>query len=111
MRKRTYARVDSAAKAALKKKVALAAAIPLALYLLASFLFGEMGLVKYYRMKHQQQTLVQEIAELKNDNVRLLREVHALRNDAAYIEKLARDNLGLARPGEIIYYYGDASAK
>ncbi|OGW27541.1 MAG: hypothetical protein A2X56_14585 [Nitrospirae bacterium GWC2_57_13] len=83
----------------------------MALYLLASFLFGDMGLVKYFRMKHQQQALAQEIAELKSDNVRLLREVHALRNDGSYIEKLARDNLGLARPGEIIYYYGDASAK
>ncbi len=111
MGKRKYARVDSAARAAFKKKAALAAAIPLALYLLASFLFGEMGLVKYYRMKHQHASLAQEIEDLKADNVRLLREVHALRNDAAYIETLARDNLGLARPGEIIYYYGDASAK
>ena len=111
MRKRTYARVDNAARAAWKKKVALAAAVPLALYLLASFLFGDMGLVKYFRMKSRHSSLTEEIAMLKQDNVRLRREVRALKTDTAYIEKLARDNLGLARKGEIVYYYADTNFK
>ena len=75
-------------------------------YLLASFTLGEMGLVKYYRMKAQYRALVEEIAQRKQDNARLTREVLSLRSDPACIERIARDKLGLARPGEIVYYYG-----
>lgn len=80
-------------------------AVLLAVYLLVSFVLGEMGLVKYYRMKSQYNSLADEIAGLKQDNAKLSREVHALRTDPACIERIARDKLGLARPGEIVYYY------
>jgi cell division protein FtsB len=36
-----------------------------------------------------------------------MRDVHALRSDPACIERIARDKLGLARQGEIVYYYGE----
>ena len=83
----------------------LAAGILLALYLLASYTLGEMGLVKYYRMKAQYNALTEEIATLRQDNARLMRDVHALKTDPACIERIARDELGLARQGEIVYYY------
>lgn len=76
-----------------------------AIYLLASLVLGEMGMVKYFRMKAQYRSLMEEIAALKQDNVKLAREVHALRTDPGCIERIARDKLGLARPGEIVYYY------
>jgi cell division protein FtsB len=72
-----------------------------------SFILGEMGLVKYYRMKAQYDTLTEEISLLKRDNAKLGKTVHALKNDPAYVERIARDKLGLARPGEIVYYYGE----
>ena len=37
----------------------------------------------------------------------LTQEVHSLKTDPAYMERIARDKLGLARPGEIVYYYGE----
>lgn len=75
------------------------------LYLLVSSIFGEMGLIKYYRMRQQCGALSREISALRKDNGRLVYEVYALKNDPAYIERIARDKLGLARPGEIVYYY------
>ncbi len=111
MRKRNYAKVDRSTKTGRRKKLLIAAMIPLGVYFLITFVFGEMGLVKYYRMKAQYQALTQEIAELKQDNVRLMREVRALKADPAYIEKLARDKLGLARNGEIVYYYDEQNPK
>jgi cell division protein FtsB len=33
--------------------------------------------------------------------------VSALRTDSAFLERMARDKIGLARPGEVVYYYGD----
>ncbi len=76
-----------------------------ALYLLASFIFGEMGVVKYYRMQAQYRSLTADIERLKQDNEKLNREVRLLKTDPACIERIARDKLGLARPGEIVYYY------
>ena len=72
-----------------------------------SLIMGEMGIVKYSRMKAQERSLRAEITHLKQDNLRLLQEVRDLKHDPAYLERLARDKIGLARPGEIVYYYGD----
>ena len=81
------------------------AAAAAGVYFLATFIFGEMGLVKYYRMKQQYDSLQEETGRLKEENVRLLRDVRALKSDPSLIEQIARDKLGLARPGEIVYYY------
>lgn len=107
-RRRNYTRVKGGDGAGLRKKARRAAAAILACYFFASFIFGEMGLVKYYRMKAQYRDLVEEISRLKQDNARLASEVHGLRSDSAVIERLARDNLGLARKGETVYYYDEA---
>ncbi len=89
-----------------RRKVLLIAVTVLAtLYLLVSFIFGEMGAVKYYRMQAQSRSLSADIERLKQDNEKLSREVRLLKTDPACIERIARDKLGLARPGEIVYYY------
>jgi len=111
MNKRNYTRIDRGTREGRRKKLLLAAGVLLGIYFLASSILGEMGLVKYYRMKSRHSSLTDEIAMLKQDNVRLRREVRALKTDPAYIEKLARDNLGLARKGEIVYYYADTNFK
>jgi cell division protein FtsB len=69
---------------------------------------GEMGVVKYYRMSAHAGELRGEIDRLRTDNARLSKEVAALKSDPAYIERMARDKIGLARPGELVYYYGDS---
>jgi cell division protein FtsB len=106
MRKRNYMKVDRSSNTARRKKVFLGIGLLLGLYFLASFTLGEMGLVKYFRMKAQYHALVEETAQLRQDNAKLTKDVHSLRSDPACIERIARDKLGLARPGEIVYYYG-----
>jgi cell division protein FtsB len=106
MRKRNYIRTERSAKTVFWKKFLIVAGILLAIYFIVTRVMGEMGLVKYYRMKTQYYALTEEIAKLKQDNVRLRKDVDSLKNDPAYIERVARDKLGLARPGEIVYYYG-----
>jgi cell division protein FtsB len=107
MRKRNYLKTDRSSWYARRKKLFIAAGILFALYLLASFTLGEMGLIKYIRMKAQYNALSAEIAALKQDNAKLSGDVRALKYDPDHLEQIARDKLGLARPGEIVYYYGD----
>lgn len=106
MARRNYVKARGVSRAATKRKLVVVAAVFAGMGLLWSLVMGEMGLVKYYRMKHQERALEAEISHYKQDNLRLREEVRALKSDAAYIERLARDKIGLARPGEIVYYYG-----
>ncbi|MDH4099784.1 MAG: septum formation initiator family protein [Nitrospirota bacterium] len=75
------------------------------LYIAFSFFFGDMGLVKLYQMWETKRGLQTEIQTLKQENERLGKEVEALRNDPDKIEGVAREKLGMARKGEIIYQY------
>ncbi|MGC2234197.1 MAG: septum formation initiator family protein, partial [Candidatus Acidiferrum sp.] len=43
-----------------------------------------------------------ELQQLNKENAALDQERQALKSDPRLIEKIARDDLGLARPGEII---------
>ncbi len=107
MGKRNYLKADRRSRNSRNRKALIAIAVLAVLYILVSFIFGEMGLIKYYRMKAQYNSLTEEISTLKQDNARLLRNVHALKTNPDYMEILARDKLGLARQGEIVYYYGE----
>jgi len=105
MRKRNYLKTERSSPTARWKNLLIAAGVVLAIYFLVTRLLGEMGVVKYYRMKSQYYALTTEIVKLKQDNVGLRRDVDSLKNDSDYLERVARDKLVLARPGEIVYYY------
>ncbi len=107
MRKRNYLKTNRSSRSSRSRIALIAIAVVAVFYVLVSFIFGEMGVIKYYRMKERYDYLTQEIATLKLDNARLLKDVHALKTDPYYLEILARDKLGLARQGEIVYYYDE----
>jgi cell division protein FtsB len=52
--------------------------------------------------------LTREVARLKAANAQLAEEVRTLREDPARIEAIARDELGLVRPGEMTYDFRPA---
>jgi len=108
MARRNYVKTVKAARTTLRKKMVLGLVLILTLYGLWSLVMGEMGMIKYYRMRAQERSLRTEIVHLKRDNLRLMQEVRSLKADPAYLERLARDMIGLARPGEVVYYYGGA---
>ncbi len=111
MRKRNYLRSAGRSRETRRRGLLILGGALLGMYFLATFIFGEMGLVKYYRMKAQFNALLQETETLKQENVQLLKDVRALKTDPAVIERIARDKLGLARPGEIVYYYQETNSK
>lgn len=68
-----------------------AVVLVLALYTL----FGDKGVVANARLYRTQQRLADENARLREENGRLHAEVERLRSNPAYIEEIARKELGL----------------
>ena len=61
------------------------------------------GYIKLASLNKENQGLTQEIQRLKQANEKLERELSLLEEDKEYIEKIAREKLGLTKEGEIIY--------
>ena len=65
--------------------------------------FGSHGLLAMRRTQTQVKQLHGEIDRLNQENSELSKQVQALRTDPKAVERIARDELGLARPGEMIF--------
>lgn len=60
------------------------------------------GTIKYYRLCRQKELNQARLRALMQENRRLMEENKKLREDPVYIEQMARENLGLAKPGEFV---------
>jgi len=69
--------------------------------------FGSHGLLAMRRTQSQVQELRGEIDRLNQENGDLNKQVHALRSDPKAVERIAREEMGLARPGEMIFKLPD----
>jgi cell division protein FtsB len=56
-----------------------------------------------FEQRERSESLRGEIAELRRENSRLASEIAALRQDPRAVERIAREELGLARPGELVF--------
>jgi len=65
-------------------------------------IFGNNGYIAMRRTKQEIAHVQSEIARLNKENAELAEEVKALKSDPHQIESIARDELGLAKPGEVI---------
>lgn len=63
---------------------------------------GDKGISDLQLMKNERQALVSTHADLKRKNLQLYREIERLKNDTAYIEAIARQELGLIGKKEIV---------
>ncbi len=71
-------------------------------FLFVHDIFGTHGFLAMRRTQKEIDRLRGDLAKLNEDNRQLVDQVKALRSDPKLIEKIARDELGLARRGEII---------
>jgi cell division protein FtsB len=65
--------------------------------------FGDRGILNLMHKRQQVEQLRGELESLRAENVRLASEVVALRASPRAIERLAREQLGLARPDETVF--------
>jgi cell division protein FtsB len=70
--------------------------------LLMNGLFGERGLMDTIRARRAYAMAARDLDRLKQDNDALRERARLLRSDPATIESVARGELGLMRPGEIL---------
>jgi cell division protein FtsB len=75
--------------------------------LVVDALFGDKGLFETLRVRRQYQELASSLDRLRRDNARLREEARRLREEPAAIEEVARRELGLIRPGEMVFIVKD----
>jgi len=66
-------------------------------------LFGSRGVLDNHRLDRKLLDLRQSNDELAAKNDALKKEILRLRNDLRYIEKIARDELGMVKPSDRVY--------
>jgi cell division protein FtsB len=77
--------------------------------LLAASLLGERGLIGLIQMSQTRAALARDVDRLAATNAALAKEVRALRTDPGRIEAIAREELGLVKPGELVYEFRGVS--
>lgn len=77
----------------------------MAIMTVPTLVLDEQGLPRYrhlraelYELRESNEELVREIATLKS-------EIDALRTDTGYVERIARDELGMVRPEEFVFQF------
>ena len=74
----------------------------LVLVMMVHDVFGTHGFLAMRRTQVEIRKVKANLEALSKENAALAQEVKDLNSDPRLIEKIARDDLGLARPGEII---------
>lgn len=73
------------------------------LLVIYTILFGENNIFKYFDKVKTRNELLSQVESLKSENEKLQRTIDYLQNDPFYIEKKARENLGLIKEDEEVY--------
>ena len=89
----------------------LGAALSLVAALGYHVICGEHGFLALRRDKQQFHVLQTEATQLQQENDRLQKQITALKNDPKTIEKRAREDSLMAKPGEIIIRYSEPASK
>jgi cell division protein FtsB len=75
------------------------------LTMLLSTLFGKKGLISIYHLNQEREQLIVSNEKLGEENRKLEHKIRLLREDPRYIEKIAREELGLVKEREIVYQF------
>jgi cell division protein FtsB len=84
--------------------------LPTALLVLAIvsvplLVLDQRGLPRYRSLRDERAALVRDNDALRSEVRALARDVEALRSDESSVERIARDELGMIRPGEILFQF------
>lgn len=63
------------------------------------------GYAKIQELRQRNKELELNIKKLRKENLRFKKEGERLENDPAYLEKVARERLGVVKKGEVVYRF------
>ena len=87
----------------MRRRIATIAVAVTAVSLFVHVMFGVNGMVVYKKKRAEYQSLQKQIDQVQGENDRYTHQIQALQTDEKAIEKEAREDLGYAKPGEVIY--------
>jgi len=73
--------------------------------------YGARALLRVSEMRREMDTMERDLVTLRARTDELTRTVERLRSDPAYIEKLAREDLGYVREGETVLKFPSQTTK
>ena len=82
--------------------IALVAAI---VAVLTSLAFGRNGATQLVALRAERQRLGAQAVALLAQNAALREQIEQLKSDDGFLERLARRELGMVRPGEVVYRF------
>ena len=72
---------------------------------------GERGALHLWRLAGEKSRIDEQNYRMQRDNEMLRQKVSRVRHDNHYLEKLAREELNMARPGEVVYRFSKAESR
>jgi len=85
-----------------KQSICLACAILGLVILLFAVVFGDSGLADLNILRREKRTIDTLNERIAQENLLKYREIDRLKTDLNYIEEVARDELGMIKPGELV---------
>jgi len=88
---------------ALRRRIATVCVFIFAGLLMVHIMLGANGMVIYKQKRAEYESLKLQIDHVQQENDRYAQQIQGLKSDEKSIEKEAREQMGYARPGEVIY--------
>jgi len=70
---------------------------------LISFFFSDRGIAELQHARTRVGDLHRDIYRLESDNARLRAEIESVKRSTYAVERIAREDLGMSRRGEVVY--------
>lgn len=92
------------------RRLFLAALLSLSIAYLPYRLYMQSGLQRFLSLQGELSALQRQNQQLRQENRRLYGELERLRSDDGAVERVAREELGLVRPGELVFRVAERAA-
>lgn len=74
-------------------------------------IIGERGALHLWRLRAEKVRLDEQNFRLQQENESLRQRIWRIRHDDDYLEKLAREELNMVRPGEVVYRFQNPASR
>ena len=93
------------------RKRYVVAVVGLILLILGFAAFTDQGLLGLYHRKQEQARMEERLAQFQAENAALRAEIERLKSDPAYLEKVAREELGMVHQDELVFQFKSEPGK